>query len=251
MNIKRAYRVFQRNFTVYTKRYKSSLVLNFFEPIIYLAALGLGLGAYVKEIKGVPYINYLAPGLIASSSMFAATFECTYGTYIRMTFQKTFDAILVTPVNISDLVLGELLWGAAKGTFYGIIIMTVLSFMGLLGSALIVTTIPAIFISSLIFAEIALIVTSIVPGIDSFNYFNTLLMTPMFLFSGIFFPIDNMPAFVSKVAFFSPLYHLVNICRSFSSGEISPVMLDMAWLTVLALILLPYPFRLLRKRIIK
>ncbi|MBI4827004.1 MAG: ABC transporter permease [Nitrospirae bacterium] len=251
MNIKRAYRVFQRNFTVYTKRYKSSLVLNFFEPIIYLAALGLGLGAYVNEIKGVPYINYLAPGLIASSSMFAATFECTYGTYIRMTFQKTFDAILVTPVNIADLVLGELLWGAAKGTFYGIIIMTVLSFMGLLGSALIVTTIPAIFISSLIFAEIAIIVTSIVPGIDSFNYFNTLFMTPMFLFSGIFFPIDNMPAFVSKVAFFSPLYHLVNICRSFSSGEISPAILDMAWLTALALILLPYPFRLLRKRIIK
>lgn len=251
MNIKRAYRVWQRNFTVYTKRYKSSLVLNFFEPIIYLAALGLGLGAYVKEIKGVPYINYLAPGLIASSSMFAATFECTYGTYIRMTFQRTFDAILVTPVNIDDLVAGELMWGASKGTFYGVIIMTVLSFMGLLESTVIVAAIPVIFISSLIFAEIAVIVSSIVPGIDSFNYFNTLFLTPMFLFSGIFFPIDSMPAIVSKIAFFLPLYHLVNICRSFSAGEVSPVLVDIALLAVLALILLPYPFRLLRKRIIK
>lgn len=251
MNIKRAYRVWQRNFTVYTKRYKSSLVLNFFEPIIYLAALGLGLGAFVREIDGMPYINYLAPGLIASSSMFASTFECTYGTYIRMTFQKIFDAILVTPVNISDLIAGELLWGAAKGTFYGTIIMIVLSFMGLLESAMIVTAIPLIFVSSLIFAEIAVITTSIVPGIDSFNYFNTLFMTPMFLFSGIFFPIDSMPAIVSKVAFFLPLYHLVNICRSFAAGEISPVMLDMVWLAIVALVLLPYPFKLLRRRIIK
>lgn len=251
MNIKRAYRVWQRNFTVYTKRYKSSLVLNFFEPIIYLAALGLGLGAYVKEIEGVPYINYLAPGLIASSSMFAATFECTYGTYIRMTFQRTFDAILVTPVNIDDLVAGELMWGASKGTFYGIIIMTVLSLMGLLESSMILAVIPVIFISSLIFAEIAVIVSSIVPGIDSFNYFNTLFLTPMFLFSGIFFPIDSMPAIVSKIAFFLPLYHLVNICRSFSVGEVSPVLADIALLAALALILLPYPFRLLRKRIIK
>lgn len=251
MNIKRAYRVWQRNFTVYTKRYKSSLVLNFFEPIIYLAALGLGLGAYVKEINGVPYINYLAPGLIASSSMFAATFECTYGTYIRMTFQKTFDAILVTPVNIDDLAAGELMWGASKGTFYGVIIMMVLSFMGLLDSAMILAAIPVIFISSLIFAEIAVIVSSIVPGIDSFNYFNTLFLTPMFLFSGIFFPIDSMPPIVSKIAFFLPLYHLVNICRSFSAGEVLPVIWEIALLAALALILLPYPFRLLRKRIIK
>ena len=80
------------------------MVLNFVEPVLYLVALGFGLGAFVKEINGVPYIKFIAPGLIASSSMFAAAFECTYGTYIRMTYQKTFDAILATPVNIDDLV---------------------------------------------------------------------------------------------------------------------------------------------------
>ncbi len=251
MNIKRAYRVWQRNFTVYTKRYKTSLVLNFIEPILYLTALGLGLGAFVKEINGVPYINYLAPGLIASSSMFASTFECTYGTYIRMTYQKTFDAILATPVNIDDLTAGELMWGAAKGTFFGTMIMTVLSVMGLLDSAVIVTAIPFVFVSSLIFAEIAVIVSSIVPGIDSFNYFNTLFMTPMFLFSGIFFPIDSMPSMVGKIAFFLPLYHLVNICRSFAMGDIMAVKWDMLWLIAVALILLPFPFRLLKKRVVE
>ncbi|MBI4843297.1 MAG: ABC transporter permease [Nitrospirae bacterium] len=251
MKIKRAFRVFQRNLTVYTKRYKSSLALNFLEPIIYLAGLGLGLGGFVKEINGMSYISYLAPGLIASSSMFSSTCECTYGTYIRMTFQKTFDAILVTPVNIEDLTAGELMWGAAKGTFYGVIIMTVLSFMGLIKSAVIVAAVPMIFISSLIFAEIAVIVTSIVPGIDSFNYFNTLFMTPMFLFSGIFFPLESMPEFVSKIAFFLPLYHLVNICRAFSAGEIYAARWDMAWLAAAALIFYPYPFRSLKRRIIK
>jgi lipooligosaccharide transport system permease protein len=143
------------------------------------------------------------------------------------------------------------MWGAAKGTFYGTVIMTVLSILGLLDSAIIVAAIPFIFVSSLIFSEIAVIVSSIVPGIDSFNYFNTLFMTPMFLFSGIFFPIDSMPAIVSKIAFFMPLYHLVNICRSFAFGDLLAVKWDILWLLAVALILLPYPFRLLKKRVME
>lgn len=251
MNLRRAYRVWQRNFTVYTKRYKSSMVLNFVEPVLYLVALGFGLGAFVREINGVPYINYIAPGLIASSSMFAATFECTYGTYIRMTYQKTFDAILATPINIDDLVAGELLWGAAKGTFYGVIIMIVLSAFGLIDSPYLFFAVPLVFISGLVFAEIAIIATSTVPGIDSFNYFNTLFMTPMFLFSGIFFPLDSLPPIVSKIAFFTPLYHLVNISRSFASGHLNATVPDMIWLISVALLLAPFSFRLMRRRIIK
>ncbi len=212
MQLKRAFRVWQRHLTVYTKLYKSSIALNFVEPILYLAALGLGLGAFIKEINGVPYINFIAPGIIASSSMFAAIYECTYGTYVRMTYQKTFDAILATPVNIDDLVAGELMWGATKSLLYGTIIIIVISIFGLVSSPLIVLVIPILFITGLIFSEISVIVTAIVPGIDSFNYFYTIFMTPMFLFSGIFFPLDNLPPVVSKIAFFTPLYHLVNIC---------------------------------------
>lgn len=251
MKFKRAYRVWQRNLTVYTKRYKTSIVLNFVEPVLYLVALGFGLGAFVSEINGVPYIKFIAPGLIASASMFAAALECTYGTYIRMTYQKTFDAILVTPINIDDLVAGELLWGATKGTFYGIIVMIVFSVFGLIDSPWLVCAIPLIFISGLIFAEIALIATATVPGIDSFNYFTTLLMTPMFLFSGIFFPLDSLPSIVSDIAFFSPLYHLVNITRSFASGTINMALTDIIWLITVALFLALIPFNLMRRRIIK
>ncbi len=251
MKLKRAFRVWQRHATVYTKLYKSSLALNFVEPVLYLAALGLGLGAFVKEINGVPYINFIAPGIIASSSMFAAIYECTYGTYVRMTYQKTFDAILATPVNIDDLITAELMWGATKSLLYGTIIIIVISAFGLVSSPFIVLAIPVLFLCGLIFAEISVIFTAIVPGIDSFNYFYTLLMTPMFLFSGIFFPLDNLPSVVTKIAFFTPLYHLVNTCRSLAQGSLMACKWDIIWILVVAIILVPYPFRLMRKRIVK
>lgn len=251
MRVKKAFRVWQRNLTVYTKLYKSSIVLNFVEPILYLFALGIGLGAFVREINGVPYIKFIAPGIVASSAMFAATFECTYGTYVRMTYQKTFDAILATPVNIDDLVAGELMWGSTKSMLYGTIIMVVISLFGLVDSALIIFVIPAVFLSGLIFAEISVIFVAVVPGIDSFNYFYTLFMTPMFLFSGIFFPLDSLPPIVSKIAFFTPLYHMVNICRAFASGRFSGSHWDFLWILAVVILLSPLPFRLMKKRIIK
>lgn len=251
MQLKRALRVWQRNFTVYTKLYKSSLALNFVEPVLYLAALGLGLGAFVKEVEGIPYINFIAPGIIASSAMFATAYECTYGTYVRMFYQKTFDAILATPVNIDDLIAGELIWGASKSMLYGTIIMAVISAFGLVSSPLILVAIPVLFFSGLIFAEISVMFVAIVPGIDSFNYFYTLFMTPMFLFSGIFFPVDTLPPLVQKIAFFTPLYHLVNVCRSAALGKLQDSLWDIAWLFVVAIILAPYTFRPMRKRLIQ
>jgi len=251
MKIKRAFRVWQRHLTVYTKLYKSSIALNFVEPVLYLAALGLGLGAFVQQINGVPYIKFIAPGIIASSSMFAAIYECTYGTYVRMTYQKTFDAILATPVNLDDLVAGELMWGATKSLLYGTIIIIVISLFGLVDSPLIILVIPILFLSGLIFAEISVIFTAIIPGIDSFNYFYTLFMTPMFLFSGIFFPLDNLPPAVSKIAFFTPLYHLVNISRGLASGRLAICTWDTVWILAVVILLAPYPFRLMRRRIMK
>jgi len=251
LNLRRASRVWQRHFTVYKKLYKYSVVLNFVEPALYLVALGLGLGAFVKEINGIPYINFIAPGFIASSSMFAATYECTYGTYIRMTFQKTFDAILATPVNLQDLVAGELMWGATKSMFYGTIIIIAISFFRLVDSPFIILLIPILFLSGLLFAQLSIICAAIVPGIDSFNYYYTLFMTPMFLFSGIFFPLDPLPKTITYIAYFTPLYHLANICRALTAGNISGSVMGATWLLIAVLILSPIPFRLMRKRLIK
>jgi lipooligosaccharide transport system permease protein len=242
--------VWQRHWLVYTKLYKTSFALNFFEPALYLVAMGFGLGAFVQDIHGQPYIKFIAPGIVASSSVFAAVYECTYGTYIRMTFQKTFDAILATPVNLNDLVVGELIWGATKSVIFGITIMIVIALFGLVDSWLILLAIPFVFLGGLVFAELSVMFCALVPGIDSFSYFYTLFMTPLFLFSGIFFPLDSMPTVVARLAYISPLYHLVNICRAFSAGTVSTVIGSMVWLVVVAGMLAPFPFRLMKKKII-
>jgi lipooligosaccharide transport system permease protein len=243
-------RVWQRHWTVYTKLYKTSFALNFAEPALYLVAMGFGLGAFVPDIHGQSYIKFIAPGIIASSSMFAVVYECTYGTYIRMTYQKTFDAILATPVNLDDLIAAELMWGATKSVIFGVTITIVIALFGLVDSALIILSIPVIFLCGLIFAELSIIFAAIVPGIDSFSYFYTLFMTPLFLFSGIFFPLDSMPPVVTDIAAFTPLYHLVNVCRSLSSGSLSDIIWSTVWIAVVVVLLAPVPFKLMKKRVI-
>ncbi|OGW29717.1 MAG: ABC transporter permease [Nitrospirae bacterium GWC2_57_13] len=250
INFIRAFRVWQRHWTVHTKLYKSSFALNFAEPVLYLVAFGMGLGVYVTEINGMPYIRFIAPGIIASSSVFAAVYECSYGTYVRMEFQRTFDAILATPVGINDLVAGELLWGATKSVIYGASITLVVVLFGLVDSFAVILVIPVIFLGGIIFAELSLIFAALVPGIDSFSYFFTLFMTPLFLFSGIFFPLDVLPHMVGKIASFTPLYHLVTACRGLAAGALAGILLNVFWLAAMALLLAPFPFRLMRKRVI-
>jgi lipooligosaccharide transport system permease protein len=251
LQIKRAWRVLQRHWTVYTKLYKSSFALNFIEPVLYLVAMGMGLGVFVQDINGQPYIKFIGPGIIASSSMFAAVYECTYGTYIRMTFQKTFDAILATPVNLDDLIAAELTWAAIKSVIYGLTIMLVVALFGLVDSPLLLLAIPVIFLCGLIFAEVSMITTALVPGIDSFSYFYTLFMTPLFLFSGVFFPVETLPRAVAGIAWFTPLYHLVNICRAFAAGNTDHMFGSIVWIVVVAAALAPVPFRLMRRRVIQ
>jgi lipooligosaccharide transport system permease protein len=211
----------------------------------------MGLGMFVRDINGQTYIRFIAPGIIASSSMFAAVYECTYGTYIRMTFQKTFDAILATPVNIGDITAAELAWAAVKSVIYGVTIMIVVTLFGLVDSPLLLLAIPMIFLCGLIFAEISMITTALVPGIDSFSYFYTLFMTPLFLFSGIFFPVETLPKAVADIAWFTPLYHLVNVCRAFSAGHLVSALGSVLWIVVVAALLAPVPFKLVRRRVIQ
>lgn len=251
MNIRRAWRVLQRHWTVYTKLYKTSFALNFAEPMLYLVAMGMGLGVFVDDINGQPYIKYIGPGIVASSAMFAAVYECTYGTYIRMTFQKTFDAILATPVNLADLVAAEMTWAAVKSLIYGATIMIVIALFGLVDSPLLVLALPAVFLGGLIFAELSLMTTALVPGIDSFSYFYTLFMTPLFLFSGVFFPVDALPRVIGDMAWFTPLFHVVNVCRDMAAGRIASCLGSYVWVLVVAAALAPLTFRLMRRRVIQ
>lgn len=251
LDLKRVMSVWNRNFAVYKKLYRSSLVLNFVDPILYLIAFGLGFAGYVGEIQGMPYVKFIAPGIVATSAAFATTYECTYGTFVRMHFQKTFDAILATPVNVYELILGEMFWGATKSLIYGTIIIIVIVVAKLVNSIDIILSLPFLFVAGIVFAEISLITVSIVPGIESFNYFYTLFMTPLFLFSGIFFPLDNMPKLFQSLAFFNPMYHEVEILRGLAHGDISKTTDNMIWLFVSAAILFFPSVQRLKKRIIQ
>jgi len=206
----------------------------------------------VQPINGVSYLNYLAPGLVASSAVFATSYECTYGSFIRMEFQKTYYAIISTPANIEDVIAGDILFGAFKATLYGTVILLVISALGLVSSATALLLPPVLAVAGIFFAAFAMTWVGLVPNIDSFNYFFSLIMTPLFLFSGVFFPVEGMPAMVQKAIWLNPLYHLVNLARALTTGSIGTNQLsDLAWLVIATALLLPAPIYLMRRLIIK
>src|SRR5208283_2916476 len=193
---RRAGKVWRRNLDVFIKTWK----VNFFPPLIeaflYLSAIGLGIGTYVGSINGTPYINFIAPAVLAISAMNSAFFECTYGSYVRMYYQKSFDAMIATPLSIEDVIAGELLWGATRSVIYVIIMLPVLAAFGVISLPLALFVIPFGFLGGLMFAGIAMCFTAISPGIDTLNYPSFLFITPMALFSGTFFPLTLMPVFL-------------------------------------------------------
>ncbi|MBI2906315.1 MAG: ABC transporter permease [Chloroflexi bacterium] len=215
----RAIRVWQRNRDVFFKLWRSEVPGFFAEPLLILLAMGAGLGAYVVLTGGQRYIEFIAPGLVAAYAMFSASFECTYGSFIRMKFQRTYDAIIATPLNIEDVVAGEILWGATRSLITSCVILTVIFAFGLVKSPWALLAIPLSVLSGLMFASIATVYTSIAPAIYSFNYYFTLFITPMFFFSGIFFPLDALPAIVQQLGWIAPLTPVANLARALVTGH--------------------------------
>jgi lipooligosaccharide transport system permease protein len=203
----------------------------FFEPVIILLAMGIGLGAFVRPIGGQSYMQFIAPGLVASSAMFSACFECTYGSFVRMNFQKTYEAILATPLLVEDVVTGEVLWGATRALLSGAVVLVVIAAFGLVQSALAPVVLLVLVLEGLLFGTISMFFTGLVPSIYTFNYFFTLFITPMFFFSGIFFPLEQLPPIFQALSWFAPLTHVVNLNRALVLGNLHPgLLIDLAWL---------------------
>jgi lipooligosaccharide transport system permease protein len=249
---RRAFRVWQRNRDTWLKFYKASLVGNLAEPVLFLLAFGIGLSQFISDIDGMPYINYIAPGLMVAAAMNAATFECTFGAFTRMSAQKTYDAIVVTPVNIEEVAAGEILWGASKGFLSAFIILAVLVPWGLASSYWLLLS-PALFLlEGLMFASLSLIVTAFSPSYDYFAYYFSLVVSPMFFFSGVFFPLSALPGWVRTVSWFMPLRHAVNLSRGLSTGNVSSaLLLDALWMAVFTLISSWLAIKLIKRRLIK
>jgi len=253
---RRVFRVWQRNFEIYQQNWKISFIPPLLEPLFYIVAFGVGLAVMVGdfEIAGqkMTYTRFVAPALIAVAVMQNSFFETTYNSFVRMYYQKTFDALLATPLNLEEIILGEMLWAATKSLIATLLMGVVISLFGLFDFPGALLLVPLAVLGGLCFAALGMICTALVPGIETFNLPIFLGITPMFLFSGTFFPLQNLPAWAQTVAQTLPLTHLVALVRGcalqFWSGGL---WLSLVYLLVATLILLPLAIALMVRRIVR
>lgn len=203
--------------------YSSSLVSNalppFLEPLIFLAGIGLGLGQYIVSMDGLPYIQFLAVGLVLTSSMYTASFENTFGTFIRLEFDKVYDGMQSASLTARDLMWGELLFTATKGAFFAGAVLFVLACFGLVTTPWMLLGILLGFLTAAMFGTLAMLVTSFVTNINHFNFYFTLFISPLFFFSGVVFPLGQLPDNLRWVAGLMPLTHPVELMRLISGGN--------------------------------
>jgi lipooligosaccharide transport system permease protein len=196
----------------------ASLAANFGEPILVILALGYGLGGLVGTVGGMPYFVFLASGIVCSSTMMTASFEGTYSAYTRMAVQKTWDAITTTPIDVSDVVVGEVAWAATKATVSATCILVVAALLGVVESWSALLALPVILLTGFCFGALAMVVTALSRSYDFFLYYTTLFVTPMFLLSGVFFPLEQMPDAVQRLSLALPLAHAVAVVRPLVVG---------------------------------
>lgn len=249
-------RVWNRNLVVYRKIWLVNFLVPLLEPLLYLGAFGLGLGMFINRIPydgmELSYIVFIAPALLAITSMYNAFFENTFTSFVRMYYQKTFDAIMATPLSIEDIITGEIVWGATKSVIATAIMLAVVSTFGLVEYPTGLLILPLSFLGGMAFGTAGMVFTGIVPSIEMFNLPIFLFITPMFLFSGTFFPISGLPQWAQTLSLALPLTHLVNLSRAICLGRLS---LDLIWsvlyLSVFLIVLFPVALMVMRRRLIQ
>jgi len=210
--------VWRRNFLVWRKLFVASVLSNLADPLIMLFGLGYGLGALLPSMEGMSYLAFFAAGSLCSATMFTASFEAMFSAFSRMHGQKTWDAILYAPLTIDDIVAGELLWAASKAWLTGTTILAVIVVFGISGSPRVLLALPAAFLVGLAFSAMGLIMTVSARNWDFFSFYMTLVMTPMMMISGVFFPAERLPGWLLAVAQALPLYHGVELVRPLVAG---------------------------------
>ncbi len=243
--------VWRRNFALYRRTWKLNLLPNFFEPVLYLMAMGIGVGAYITEMGGTSYIAFIAPGLVAVAAMNGASFEVTYNAYVRMNFEKTYESMLTAPILPEDVLAGEILWAMTRATIYGGCFLLVITAMGLAPPLRALVALPLVPLTGLLFAAIGIAFSLRIPSIDLFSFYFTLFLMPLFLFSDVFFPLqERLSGIWLHVAEVLPLLHPVRLMRTAFGGSFSTqVVWDLGYVLALALVLLWMAARVTRRRL--
>ena len=212
--------VWRRNWLVWQRLAIPSILGNLADPLIMLFGLGYGVGAMLGA--GANYFGFLAAGFVATSSMYAASFEALYSAFSRMHVQRTWEAIVYAPLNMDDVLAGEYAWAATKALSAGACMLLVVALFGYARLPHALLALPVVLLIGLAFAGLGLAVNALAQGYDFFAYYMTLVLTPMMMLSGVFFPAEQMPAAVQGVAKALPLYHGVALVRPLMSGELAP-----------------------------
>jgi len=231
---RRLFSVWYRHMRVYTKNLLSNGLPPFLEPLLFLLGVGLGLGKYITQsMEGLAYIEFLGTGLLVTTAMFTAAYECTFGTFIRLEFEKVYDGMLAAPITVNNLIVGEILWAGTKGLFFSFAVLCILTVFGITHLPQSLLAPPVGFLTGMMFASMSLLVTSFVKTINHFNFYLTGFISPMFFFSGVVFPVSNLPSGVRFVAEVIPLTHSVRLVRAVCTTSYHAGLLgDLAYIAV-------------------
>ena len=243
--------VWWRNAAMYRRTWKLNILPNFFEPILYLVSIGIGVGAYVSQMGGTSYVAFLAPGLVAVAAMNGASFEVTYNSFVRLNYEKTYESMLTTPVQPDDLLAGEVLWAVTRASIYGGCFFLAVAAVGLAPLPASLWALPVIPLTGLLFAALGLAFSLRIESMDLFSFYFTLFLTPLFLFSDVFFPLqERLPRFWLRVAEALPLLHPVRLMRHAFCGEAAPVLAwDALYVLALSALLLILASRTIHRRL--
>jgi len=217
-------RAYEHQFLLYRRTWRGSLFNSFLSPVLFLLAMGVGLGSYVDRgggALGVSYLAFLAPGLLAATVMQTASFEATFPVMAGFVWTKRYHAMHSTPLQPRDIALGQLAWTATRITFVGAIFVLVMIPFGAVHSPLVILAIPAATLTGLAFAAPIAAYAATQKTMNTFNYIFRFGITPLFLFSGTFFPIEQLPSFLQPIAWVTPLYHGVALSRSLALGTVA------------------------------
>lgn len=224
--------VMSRDVSIFGRYWKSTTFSSIVQPVIYLLAFGLGLGALVPKVAHVDYKEYVATGVVATAVLFSSAFPGMFNTFIRWQFQRTYDAILAAPVDVEELVTAEILWISLRAGVYGLAPLAVGIAFGLKPEPGMLLVAPVGFLTGFGFAAFGVTIAAVAKTIDNFNYITSAVLTPMFLVAGTFFPITTLPAALRTIAKFNPLYHCVQLVRDASLGSLAAA--DLVHAAVLA-----------------
>jgi len=244
--------VWRRNQLVWRKLAIASLLGNIADPLLYMLALGYGIGAFIPEVGGMKYVAFIGTGMVCQSAMFTSSFEAMYSAFSRMHVQRTWDAIINAALSLDDVVFAEWIWAASKAVLSTAAILAVLLAMGFGHTWFAVWILPLGFLVGLTFGAFGLIMNALAPGYDFFTYFFTLVLTPGLLLSGVFFPVEQMPVALQTVAGFLPLKHAIDLARPLLLESVPPnILLHVGVLLAYAFVAFYIALVLTRRRLLR